>query len=166
MSLRAERTLWRKSGGRGRTSARNIVIFDRRENSWYLEKRMKRALLSTFVVFGLALIIAGGVSAQKSVEGEWDGMFNTPGGTRPFNFVLKVDGEKLSGTAKRSSGDVPLTGTVKGSDITFSYTISYNGNNVTLTYTGKVNGDSMSGTVIFNETEGGEWSAKRAVAKQ
>ena len=127
---------------------------------------MRKSICTALVVFGLALLFSATASAQKSVEGEWDGMFNTPGGTRPFNFVLKVDGEKLSGTAKRSSGDVPLTGTVKGSDITFSYTISYNGNNVTLTYTGKVNGDSMSGTVMFNETEGGEWSAKRAVAKQ
>ena len=109
----------------------------------------------------MALLLATGTFAQKSVEGEWDGVFNTPGGARPFKFVLKVDGEKLTGTAKRSSGDVPLTGTIKGSDITFSYTISYNNNPVTLTYTGKVNGDSMSGTVMFNETAGDEWSAKR-----
>jgi len=127
---------------------------------------MKRALFSAFVLFGLALMIAGGVSAQKSVEGEWDGMFNTPGGARPFKFVLKVDGEKLSGTAKRSSGDVPLTGTIKGSDIAFSYTINYNNDPVTLTYTGKVEGDSMSGTVMFNETAGDGWSAKRMAAKQ
>jgi hypothetical protein len=77
-----------------------------------------------------------------------------------------VDGEKLTGTAKRSSGDVPVSGTIKGSDISFSYTISYNGNAVTLSYTGKVNGDSMSGTVMFNENTSEEWSAKRAAAKQ
>ena len=105
-------------------------------------------------------------AAQKSVEGEWDGVFNTPGGARPLRFVLKVDGEKLTGTAKRSSGDAPLTGTIKSSDISFSYTINYNGDAVTMTYTGKVNGDSMGGTVIFNETEGGEWTAKRAAAKK
>ena len=114
----------------------------------------------------MALLLATGTFAQKSVEGEWDGVFNTPGGARPFKFVLKVDGEKLTGTAKRSSGDVPLTGTIKGSDITFSYTISYNNNPVTLTYTGKVNGDSMSGTVMFDETAGDEWSAKRIAPKQ
>ena len=127
---------------------------------------MKRVLFSAFVLIGLAALFAGGVSAQKSVEGEWDGVFNTPGGARPFKFVLKVDGEKLTGTAKRASGDVPLTGTIRGSDITFSYTINYNNNAVTLTYTGKVTGDSMSGTLMFNETDGGEWSAKRVPAKQ
>ena len=127
---------------------------------------MKRAWISAIIVFGLALVLSSSVLAQKSVEGEWDGVFNTPGGARPFKFVLKVDGEKLTGTAKRSSGDVPLTGTIKGSDIGFSYTINYNGNAVTLTYTGKVNGESMSGTVMYNETDGGEWTAKRAAAKQ
>ena len=117
-------------------------------------------------MLGIVVLFSVGAAAQTSVEGEWDGVFNTPGGARPFKFVLKVDGEKLTGTAKRASGDVPLAGTLKGSDITFSYTISYNGNNVTLTYTGKVNGDSMSGTVMFNDTAGDDWSAKRVAAKK
>ena len=127
---------------------------------------MKRVLFSALTVFSLALVFAGTTSAQKSVGGEWDAVFNTPGGPRPFKLVLKVDGEKLTGTAKRARGDVPVTGTIKGNEISFSYTINYNGNAVTLTYTGKVNGDSMSGTVMFNETAGDEWSAKRAAAKQ
>lgn len=127
---------------------------------------MYKTLFSALVVLGLALVFTASISAQKSVEGEWDGVFNTPGGARPFKFVLKVDGEKLTGTAKRSSGDVPLAGTIKGSDISFNYTINYNGNAVTLTYTGKVNGDAMTGTLMFNETDGGEWSAKRTAGKQ
>ena len=127
---------------------------------------MRRAIFSVFAVFGLMAVFAVGAAAQKSVDGEWDAVFNTPGGPRPFKLVLKTDGEKLSGTAKRSSGDVPVTGTIKGADISFSYTISYNGNSVTLNYTGKVDGDSMSGTVYFNENASDSWSAKRAQAKQ
>ena len=127
---------------------------------------MKNTIFSVFGVLALAVIFSASISAQKSVEGEWDAVFNTPGGPRPFKLVLKVAGEKLTGTAKRSSGDVPVTGTIKGNDISFSYTINYNGNAVTLTYTGKVNGDAMSGTVMFNESAGDEWSAKRANAKQ
>lgn len=126
---------------------------------------MKKTLFSAFVALGLAVLLPLGASAQKSVEGDWNAVFNTPGGPRPFKLILKVDGEKLTGTAKRSGGDVPVTGTIKGKDISFSYTINYNGNAVTLTYTGKVDGDSMSGTVMFNDTAGDEWSAKRA-AKQ
>ena len=127
---------------------------------------MKITSLSIFAVIGLTLLFSVNAAAQKSVDGEWDAVFSTPGGPRPFKLILKTDGEKLSGTAKRSNGDVPVSGTIKGGDISFSYTINYNGNDVTLSYTGKVTGDSMSGTVMFNETAGGEWSAKRATAKQ
>lgn len=123
---------------------------------------MTRAIFSSLIAFGLTLVFAFTASAQKSVEGEWDAVFNTPGGPRPFKLILKVDGEKLTGTAKRASGDVPVSGTIKGNDIVFAYTISYNGNDVTLTYSGKVNGDSMGGNVMFNDTAGDEWSAKRA----
>ena len=126
---------------------------------------MKNILFSSVFVIGLTLVFAGVSSAQKTVAGEWDAQFNTPGGPQPLKLILKVDGEKLTGTAKRSRGDVALTGTVKGDDITFAYTIEYNGNAVTLTFTGKVKGDTMSGAVSFNDSASDEWSAKRAAAK-
>jgi len=126
---------------------------------------MKKFILAVLFVFGSAVIFAGGASTQKSVAGEWDAVFNTPGGPQPLKLILKVDGEKLSGTAKRSRGDVPLTGTIKGDDISFSYTVDYNGNSVTLTFAGKVKGDSMSGAVSFNDNASDDWSAKRSSAK-
>src|SRR5262245_61576564 len=92
---------------------------------------MKKVLLPGIFVVGLALIFAGTASAQKTVAGEWDAVFDTPGGPQSLKLILKVDGEKLSGTAKRSRGDVPISGTIKGDDITFAYTIDYNGNAVT-----------------------------------
>ena len=126
---------------------------------------MKKVIFASFTIIGLALIFAGGASAQKSVAGEWDATFNTPGGPQPLKLIFKVEGEKLTGTAKRSRGDVPLSGTVKGDDITFAYSVDYNGNSVTLTFTGKVKGDVINGTVSFNESASDEWSAKRAPAK-
>lgn len=127
---------------------------------------MKKALLFTF--FSIAFVLAATTSsiAQKSVTGEWDGAFETPGGPRPFKLVLKVDGEKLSGTAKRSSGDVPISGTVKGNDITFSYTINYNGNDLTMSFSGKISGDTMSGSVSFGGNADETWSAKRTPAEK
>lgn len=124
---------------------------------------MKNAFLLAIFAIGLLLSGSADVSAQtKSVAGDWDASFETPGGSRPFKLVLKVEGEKLSGTAKRSSGDVPVSGTIKGSDIVFSYTVSYNGNDLTLTFSGKVAGDSMSGSVSFGGNADDAWSAKRA----
>lgn len=123
---------------------------------------MKKVIITSIFAIGLVMLGAGSMIAQPaSVAGEWDATYNTPGGPRAFKLIFKVEGEKLTGTAKRANGDVPLQGTIKGNDISFNYTISYNGNDVTLTFTGKVNGDSMSGTVMFNESASDEWGAKR-----
>jgi hypothetical protein len=126
---------------------------------------MRKSLVVSFVVFALALIFAIHATAQKTVAGEWDAVFNTPGGPQPLKLIFKVDGEKLTGTAKRSRGDVSLSGTIKGEDIAFSYTIDYKGNPVTLTFSGKVKGDAMSGSVSFNDSAGDDWSAKRSATK-
>lgn len=128
---------------------------------------MKNAFVRVMFVLGL-MMIAGtlsGFGQKADVAGEWDGSLNTPGGARPVKLIFKVDGEKLTGTAKRSSGDVPLTGTVKGADISFSYTVNYNGNDLTLLFTGKVSGDSISGTVSFGGNAEDTWSAKRSAEK-
>jgi hypothetical protein len=125
---------------------------------------MKQVL---FLIFSLLVIFtfADAATAQKSVAGDWDAEFNTPGGPQPLKLIIKVDGEKITGTAKRSRGDVAISGTIKGDDITFGYTIEYNGNAVTLTFTGKVKGDTMGGTVSFNDQASDEWSAKRTPEK-
>ena len=126
---------------------------------------MKKSIILSVVLCGIAILFAGSALAQKTIAGQWDAEFNTPGGPQPLTLIFKVDGEKLTGTAKRSRGDVALTGTIKGDDITFGYTIDYNGNAVTLTFTGKVKGDTMSGTVSFNDQASDSWSAKRSAAK-
>ena len=116
--------------------------------------------------FVLANVAVGGIFSQTvSVAGEWDGVFNTPGGERPFKFVLEVDGEKLSGLAKRPTGDVPIAGTIKGDDIEFHYTINYGGNDLTMIFSGKVSGDKMSGTVSFSGRAEESWSAARVAGK-
>ena len=122
---------------------------------------MKKVMYFAILAIGLLFVGAGQSTAQTSVACEWDASMNTPGGARPFKLIIKVDGDKISGTAKRSNGDVAISGTVKGDEISFNYTIDYNGNAVTLSYTGKVKGDAITGTVYFNENASDEWSAKR-----
>lgn len=123
---------------------------------------MKNVIKMSIFAIALVLVGAGSMAAQtSSVAGEWDATMNTPGGPRPFKLVFSVNGEKLTGTAKRSNGDVAIVGTVKGDDISFSYTINYNNNDITLTFTGKVKGDSMGGSVSFGGNAEDEWAAKR-----
>lgn len=128
---------------------------------------MKKFIISTVFALGLMVIGAGSMAAQTAkVAGDWDATMNTPGGPVPVGLVIKVDGEKLTGTAKRSKGDVAIVGTIKGDDISFSYTIDYNGNPVTITFSGKVKGDTMGGSVYFNDNEGDAWSATRTSASK
>jgi hypothetical protein len=92
-------------------------------------------------------LLAVTTAAAQSVSGDWDATMNTPGGARTFRVALKQDGEKLTGTVKRESGDVPLQGTVIGDTVKFAYSIAYGGNPITLTVTAKRAGDDMTGQV-------------------
>lgn len=121
---------------------------------------MRRTLL-TALAFVLMLTAP---AAAQSIAGEWNASMNTPGGTRTFKILFKVDGGKLTGTVKREAGDVPLTGTVSGTSVKFSYTVNYNGNPLTLTMDATVDGDSMKGTVDFGGEAQDEFSATRARA--
>lgn len=121
---------------------------------------MKSAILFTVFAFILVLSNVNNAAAQSSVAGEWDAMMNTPGGSVPLKLIFVVDGDKLTGTAKRSRGDVALVGTVKGSDISFSYTIDYNGSPFTVSFSGKVDGDKINGAVVMGSTED-SWAANR-----
>ena len=99
--------------------------------------------------------------AAQSVTGEWDGAMNTPGGVRTFRIVFKQEGEKLTGTVKRESGDVPLEGTVTGTTVKFQYSIAYGGNPITLAVTATLAGGEMKGQVDIASQVQEEFSAKR-----
>jgi hypothetical protein len=122
--------------------------------------KMKHLLLS----IGLSLIAASGAAAQ-SLSGAWDGSMNTPGGARPVNLVLVQEGEKLTGTVKRPTGDVPLEGTVKGNDVKFRYMINYGGNPIAMSVTATLSGSGeMKGSVDIAGQVQEEFTAKRAAA--
>ncbi len=124
---------------------------------------MKKALSVSLFALCCLFAFSGEAAAQtSSVAGEWVASMNTPGGARPFGLIFEIDGEKLTGTVKRTAGDVPLKGTIKGADISFSYTVNYNGRDLPLHFTGKVDGDTISGTVSFGGNAEDTWSARRA----
>lgn len=129
-------------------------------------KMIQKTIFGAIILIGMFLVSANLTMAQtKSIAGEWDAAMNTPGGVRTFKIVFTVDGEKLTGTVKRSAGDAPLTGTIKGTDVQFSYTVRYNENDLTISMSGKLDGDTIKGTVSFGESgQTDEWSAKRVVA--
>jgi hypothetical protein len=120
-------------------------------------------IVKTLVLFlAIALVALPAAVRAQSIAGEWDASMSTPGGAQSFKIIFKVDSTKLTGTVKRTRGDVPLEGTVKGKDVTFSYTIDYNGNSLTLSVAAVVTGDTMKGTISFGGQAEDEFQATRA----
>jgi hypothetical protein len=86
------------------------------------------------VLFALsALSVSSALPATaQSIAGAWDASMETPGGVRTSRMTLQVEGEKVTGTMARPTGDVAIAGTIVGDTLRFSYTILYNDNPITL----------------------------------
>jgi len=118
-------------------------------------------LRSVLVMAGLAVGMA--VSALAAdVAGAWTATFNTQIGEQHYTYTFKVDGEKLTGTAKNDMGSSEITeGSIKGDDITFVENLNFNGDKIVITYTGKVSGDEIKFTRKVGDFGTEELTAKR-----
>jgi hypothetical protein len=97
------------------------------------------------------LLLAFGASAVAAdLSGKWKGDLKTPdGNSLEINMVLKVDGEKLTGTVTNTYGEEQITeGVVKGDDISF---VILAGGQFKLVYKGKVDGDQLKFTVTIGD---------------
>src|ERR1700761_4930319 len=81
-------------------------------------------------------------AASASLNGEWHGTLKIDDGTEyPLKYNFKVDGDKLTGTAKGPTGDLPITdGELHGSTFSFSVTVE----KMQILHTGKFYADSVS----------------------
>src|SRR5262245_57523688 len=119
--------------------------------------------LFTYLFLATSLLALSSLALAQTVAGEWNATMETPADPVNYKAIFKVDGEKLSGTIKRSSGDAVLQGTVKGKEIKFTYTVNYNNNELPINVTGTLEGDTIKGSVdIANGSYQGGWMAKRA----
>lgn len=128
--------------------------------------------------FASLLILAGatGAGAQeqpKKVDptGTWKWSFTTPAGdTRETTLVLKLDGDKLTGTISGRRGETPINdATLKGDEISFLVVREFGENKFTNNYSGKITGDTIKGKMEFvdraGEKQTRDWEAKRESAK-
>jgi hypothetical protein len=97
-------------------------------------------------VVSLLLVLAGAAVAAD-VSGKWTASFETQIGTQNYTYEFKVDGQKLTGTAKSMNGETKITdGKVVGDEITFVENLNFQDMMLMITYKGKISGDEIKFT--------------------
>lgn len=114
-------------------------------------------------VCGLFLLAAMGAAAfDAGVAGKWTAAIDTQIGVQNYTYDLKVDGEKLTGTAKSQFSESQIVeGTVKGDEISFVENLKYEDQTLRVVYKGKISGDEIK----FNR-QVGEFASEDFVAKR
>ena len=111
----------------------------------------------------MALLLAAAVALAADVSGTWTASFDTQVGQQNYTYVFKVDGNKLTGTAKSNLGEGTITnGTVNGDDIAFTENLNYQGMELMIAYRGKISGDEIK----FTRTVAEGFDPENLVAKR
>ncbi len=112
------------------------------------------------LVFVFIFAWAGTTLAQEkiNISGTWIMEVQTDAGSGSPTFVLKQEGEKITGTYTGQLGDSPVTGTLKAGVIHLEFSIQGN----LITYDGIVSSDTeMSGKVNLAEMASGTFTGKK-----
>jgi hypothetical protein len=111
-----------------------------------------------FAILATALFLAASLYAAD-VTGTWNAKVDLGGQAGSPTFVLKQDGEKLTGTYAGALGEAPLHGTVKGNDVAFEFEAS----GAAIKYAGKLDasGKKMEGTVDYGGQASGTFTATK-----
>jgi hypothetical protein len=104
---------------------------------------------------------SGQTGASAEVTGTWAMTVESGAGSGTPTFVLKQDGEKLTGRYSGQLGEADVTGTVKGSAVEMAYDVTVQGTAVHITWAGTVDGASMKGTVKLGEFGEGTFTGKK-----
>jgi opacity protein-like surface antigen len=95
--------------------------------------KLRNTVVLTILAAGLAL-----TAWAADLTGQWTATFNTQIGEQHYTYTFKVDGEKLTGTAKNDRGTTDITnGTIKGDQISFDESLDFNGQTIAIKYTAR-----------------------------
>ena len=92
------------------------------------------------------------------ISGTWIANVTTDAGSGTPKFVLKQEGEKLTGTYSGALGEAKVTGSVKGQEVTIEFNAG-----LAVIYVGKVDetGTQMSGTCDLGGQARGTFKATK-----
>jgi hypothetical protein len=133
---------------------------------------MKRALFILSLLLTLVCPAhAGEAKLDPTGTWQWVAPANPDGRIPKVTFVLKLQGETLTGTVTKSSGTKTITnGVFKGDEVSFQVLSEGHAGKSTTTYTGKLSGDTIKGKFeihIFASDKkiSSDWEVKRETGK-
>jgi len=110
----------------------------------------------------LALAVVSLVVWAADVSGTWSFTVETDQGTGNPTFVLKQDGEKLTGTYTGTLGEAKVSGSVKGDQVVIEFQADAGGQAIKVVYSGAIESPTrMKGKVDFGGQLSGTWTATR-----
>lgn len=116
--------------------------------------------MKAFSLLILILLFVGfSAQAQNSIDvtGSWTMQVQTDAGSGSPTFVLKQEGEKITGTYTGQLGESPVTGTLKGNAIHLEFNIQGN----LIKYDGTATSTEMEGKVNLAEMATGTFKGKK-----
>jgi hypothetical protein len=118
----------------------------------------------TMAICGLVSVELPASATAANIAGTWAVTIHypPPDGDYLATYVLKQDGEKITGTYHGMYGPADVTGTVKSDDVALTVTVQLPGGPNTARFTGKVSSATkMSGTVTGTSDQPRKWSAEK-----
>jgi len=97
------------------------------------------------------LVLTAGLCFCADISGTWNITIEIQGNTGTPTFVLKQDGDKLTGTYTGMLGEAPVTGTVQGDKAEWSFDVNSDQVSGKVTYRGTVTGNKIKGTVSLGD---------------
>jgi hypothetical protein len=114
----------------------------------------------TIAICGLVSIELPASATAADITGTWAVTIHypPPDGDYQATYVLKQDGEKVTGEYQGMYGPAAVTGSIKSSDVVLSVTVKGS----TARFSGKIaSATKMSGTVTGTSNEARKWSAEK-----
>ena len=118
---------------------------------------------NTFFVFAALLALLAAPTLAADVSGKWTAAIDTQIGVQNYTYDLKVEGTKVTGTAKSQNGESQIQdGVIKGDEITIVENLAFQGQSLKITYTGKIAGDEIKFNRKVGDFASEDFVAKRA----
>lgn len=122
---------------------------------------MKKIIFTaSLMTMTLLFISAASVFAQAiDVSGKWNMKVETTAGSGSPVFVLKQQGDLITGTYTGQLGEAAVKGTLKDKEIR----LEFKANEIAVVYTGTVDGNMMKGKAVFGDLGEGTFSGSKDV---